>query len=245
MRLIDEIQCGNIICGVAKDKADIEAAEKLRYEMLLMDFNSENTNANATDKSEYDDICEHLVAIDTDTNKVVGTYRVLASNKLPKGAMWITEHEFDITNLKNCGEGIVELSRAVVHADYRNGSVIKMLWKALFVYALKYNIRYLFGTASYHGIDKGKYTNSFAWLNDKYLVDDVLSCTPIEHAVEFGTSYDLEKAKEETPSLIKGYLAMGSKVTKGGYIDYEFGSIDVLTILDLKNVSRVFERIIK
>ena len=247
-RLIDEIKCGNIICGVAVREKDIEAAEKLRYDMLLMDFNENNTNNAGTDKSPYDELCDHLVAIDTDTNKVVGTYRILASNspKFVAGCEYITEHEFNISNLKATGENIVELSRAVVHPDYRNGAVIKLLWKSLYVYGVRHNIRYLFGTASYHGVDGTKYDNSFAWLKDKYSVDNSIDAPayapnyPIKDI-----EYDVQVAKEETPSLIKGYLAMGCKVATGTYIDYEFGSIDVLTILDLQNTNRMFERMFK
>ena len=247
-RLIDEIQCGNIICGVAISNEDIEAAEKLRYDMLLMDFNQNNTNNAGTDKSPYDDLCDHLVAIDVDTNKVVGTYRILASNspKFVAGSEYITEHEFDITNLKATGENIVELSRAVVHPDYRNGAVIKLLWKSLFIYKNRHDIRYLFGTASYHGVDESKYANSFAWLKDKYLVDnDIDASAYAPNCVLPSGEYDLVAAKDETPSLIKGYLAIGCKVANGAYIDYEFGSIDVLTILDLKNTNRMFERMFK
>lgn len=244
-RLLYQQTCGNIICGVAKDKADIEKAEKLRYDMLLMEFNENNVRANKTDKSEYDDICDHLIAIDTDTDEVVGTYRVLSSDKKPAHACWVTENEFDITNLKNTGERIIELSRAVVHADYRNGVVIKMLWKMLSYYCAVHNVRYLFGTASYRGVKYDDFKNSFAWLKDKFLVDKTLDCVPCSPSLVLEGAYDLALAKEETPSLIKGYLAMGCKVADGAYIDYEFGSIDVLTILDLRNITGVLRRILR
>ena len=235
----------NISCGVAIDKSDIEKAQKLRYDMLVMNYNNHNTNNNSTDASEYDDICEHLIAVDETTGQVVGTYRVLPSDLLPKDAKYISEKEFDLTNLKNSGAGLVELSRAVVHPDYRNGVVIKMLWRVLDTYRTVHHTRYLFGTASYHGTDVSKYANSFAWLKDKYLVDEKLNCPPKSPNAPMGDVYDIVLAKQETPALIRGYLTFGSWVSDGIYIDKEFGSVDILTILDLEHLNEAFWRRMK
>ena len=40
------------------------------------------------------------------------------------------------------------------------------------------------------------------------------------------------------PSLLKAYLRLGAKVSRNGYIDYDFNSCDVLIIVDTKNADQ-------
>lgn len=239
-QLAQEIKSGNIVVRLAESKDELEQAQKLRYDMLVMDFNTNNINDSGSDKSDYDNICSHLIAIDTDINKVVGTYRLLRSSKCMDE--FVCEREFDITNLRKQDVELMELSRAVVHKDYRNGIVIKLLWKALLEYCKQFNVRYMFGTASFHGVDESKYFNAFKYLYDKYLVSPELDCKPLAPSVQLNMidECDIVLAKAEIPSLIKGYLAMGAFVSNGVYVDHEFGSMDVLTIIDLHNLNQAY-----
>ncbi len=244
-KLNQVISCGNIEVRLAQSPDEVLQAQKLRYDMLILDFNNAPTNDSGLDKSDYDDICSHMIAIDTTTGKVVGTYRIVRSSNTDN---FVCEHEFDLTNLRSQKCEILETSRAVVHQDYRNGIVLKMLWKGLFAYCTQYNVRYLFGTASFHGTDASKYDQAFAYLRDKYLVADSIDCPPCAPSASLNAvaEYDVAEAKAQIPSLIKGYMAMGAKIANGAYIDYDFNSIDVLTILDLQNMNTAYvQRIIR
>ena len=63
-------------------------------------------------------------------------------------------------------------------------------------------------------------------------------CAPLNPLKEI--EIDPVKAKSELPSLIKGYLAMGCKVGKGAFIDYDFNSTDIMIILDLQNINEAY-----
>ncbi len=229
-------ESGNVVVRLAENKEEIFQAQKLRYKELLQQFDK-NKRDDGLDKSEYDDFCDHIVAVDKTTNKVVGTYRLMNKEHLKFKNQFICETEFDISKLKNCSENILELGRAVVDVNYRNGVVIKLIWQALFKYSQIHNIRYLFGTASFHGVDFDDYKHAFAYLHDNYMAEESICCTAhtpnadlnLLRQTESG-EVDVKLAKSEIPPLVKGYLAMGSKVGKGVFFDYDFNSMDVMII---------------
>ena len=39
------------------------------------------------------------------------------------------------------------------------------------------------------------------------------------------------------PGLLRAYLKLGSKVSRNGYIDYDFNSCDVMTVMDRLNMN--------
>lgn len=244
MRRIENIApIGNLAIGFADTKEELKELQKLRYDQLVLCYDDHKAK-NGSDASEYDDFCDHLIVKDLTNNKIVGTYRVMTNKHLVYKDSFITETEFDITNLKNSGSNIVELSRAVVDDEYRNGAVIKLLWHGIFDYCEKNDIRYMFGTASFHGVDSEKYKNAFSYLHYNSMADENVMCFAKEPSAKYQLlekdQIDMNAYKEEMPSLIKGYLALGSQVGKGVYIDYEFNSIDVLIIFDLEKINRKF-----
>ena len=108
------------------DPDELREAQKLRYDFLLKEFDQEKNDLDGLDDDGYDAYTDSIVAIDKRTGRIVGTYR-LATARTLKGHPYKTEEEFDISALKNDPDGIVEAGRAVVHGDYRNGTVIGLL----------------------------------------------------------------------------------------------------------------------
>lgn len=230
------------VLGLA-EKKDIKALQKLRYDELILDYDS-SKEANGLDASEYDDFCDHLIVKEIDTNKIVGTYRLMTNKHLKHKNEFICESEFNISKLKQCPENILELGRAVVHKGYRQGTVLKLLWSGILDYSKMNNVRYLFGTASFHGVNTDDYKNAFSKVYYSNLVDENIMCEAKEPnaplCVLKPEEIDPIKAKSEMPSLIKGYLAMGCKVGKGAFIDYDFNSTDIMVILDLQNINETY-----
>jgi len=230
------------VLGLA-DKDEIEELQKLRYDELILDYDS-SKSAGGLDASEYDDFCDHLIVKDIETNKIVGTYRLMTNKHLVNKNEFICECEFDITKLKNCSENILELGRAVVHKDYRQGTVLKLLWSGIMDYSRINNVRYLFGTASFHGVNPADYNNAFSKIYYNNLASDDIMCEAKNPCAPLNVlkpeEVDAIKAKSETPSLIKGYLAMGCKAGKDAFIDYDFNSTDIMIILDLQNINTAY-----
>ena len=244
MKQVEEIApIGNLVLGMATTKEEIEELQKFRYQQLVLNYDDKK-DTSGTDASEYDDFCDHLIVKDIEKDKIVGTYRLMNSMHLKYKDEFISETEFNIDNLKNCGHKIVELGRAVVDDEYRNGAAIKLLLHGLLNYCEKNGIRYMFGTASFHGNDANKYLNAFSYLHHNCLADQSVMGYAKEPKAVFDLipkeQIDMGAYNQEMPSLIKCYLALGSKVGEGVYIDRDFNSIDVLAIFDIEKINRKF-----
>ena len=66
------------VMGVARTEDEIREAQRLRYRVFVEEMGARLPGGEEwIDKDMYDPFCEHLLVRDTDTNEVVGTYRIL------------------------------------------------------------------------------------------------------------------------------------------------------------------------
>ncbi|HHU24820.1 MAG: GNAT family N-acetyltransferase [Bacilli bacterium] len=226
---------------------ELEDVQRMRYQEIVLEYNQENLNEMGTDYSPYDQYCDHIIAIDSKTQEIVGTYRVMQKHHVEPLGGFLTEAEYDITSLKNSPYQILELGRAVVKKEYRGSIVLKLIWKFLFQYVEEYQIRFLFGTASFYGTDPFAYRYGLSLLYHNYLIDNEYCPKAIGESSGSMNMVELEeldsqKAMDEIPSLIKGYLAMGAKVGDGYFVDFPFKSVDVFILLDLFNFNEAYVR---
>ena len=220
------------------DPDELREVQRLRYDFLLREFDEKKEDRDGLDDDGYDAYTDSILAIDKRTGRIAGTYRLATAETL-KGHPYKTEEEFDISALKNDPDGIMEAGRAVVHGDYRNGTVIGLLWRGLVTYARDHHLRYIFGTCSLHGTDPGKYIDCTSVLNRFYLSGQ-FAVRAVHNPFEYGAREDLSRSDAEIPSLLKAYLMMGARVSQNGFIDYDFNCCDVMTILDCMNLNERF-----
>ncbi|MBO4668028.1 MAG: GNAT family N-acetyltransferase [Bacilli bacterium] len=230
-----------------KTDAELKQVQAFRYQYLLRDYNP-GLPLEGFDDDGYDEFSDSLLVIDTEKNIIVGTYR-LATPQTIKDAKYLTEFEYDITPLKQSGQGFVELGRAAVHPDYRNGFVIQLLFLGLYNYAVENGCQYMIGLCSFHGIDPTLYPHAMMYLKKEYLSPDFKI-----HAINKPFSFDMIKedeldytlAKEQMPGLLRMYLNLGAKVGCDGFIDEEFKSCDVLILTNVSQINmRYLERIMR
>lgn len=227
----------NILIKLAETEEEFEQIYRLRYFELILDYNKNQINENEMDKDEYDDICDQMIAVDTTTNKVIGTYRLLKLSKLPIGMKLLTEGEFDITPLKKYE--VLEVGRAVVEPKYRDGATISMLWKGVIRYAVSVNVDFMIGTASFHGVDPNIYQDSLSYLHFEHLSPSDIRCNVNKTTwtrTDLKDDYDVVEAKKHLPPLIKGYLRLGATIGEGAYLDIPFNSLDVLIVLKISDI---------
>lgn len=227
---------GNIQTRLARTKEEVKAALELRYKELILVYNPANTNDTGLDYDPIDDVCDHLIAIDTDVNEVIGTYRLIRSEHVDK---FITESEYDLSKLKKYN--LLEISRAVVKPAYRDGSAIQLLWKSIITYAKAYDSDYMIGTASFFGQDPMQYAESFTYLYHQHLSEESIRCKAYDPSFPLNLipekDFDVMQAKRNLPPLIKGYLRLGCSIGDGIYMDASFNSLDVLIVLEIKTIN--------
>ena len=233
-----QIISGNILVKLADTLEEYNQVYKLRYQELLLEYNQEKQMEDEIDKDEYDEVCDHLIAIDTNLNQVIGTYRLIKKSHLKQLKTFLTETEFNIYPLKKYE--ILELGRAVVKSNYHDGVTISMLWRGVIQYALSQEVDVMIGTASFHGIDPTVYKETLAYLYDNHLSTEDIRCYANKDSyspLKMIDEYDIQIAKKQMPPLIKGYLNLGATIGDGVYIDKEFNSCDVLIVLMIKEIN--------
>ncbi len=239
---IQEFTVSNIKIKMATTVEEKMKVYNLRYKSLILDYDKGKEGPKEIDKDEYDNYCDYIVAIDTNTNEVVGTYRLIRKEHAQKVGMFFTEKEFNIDNLKNKNCDILEIGRAVVKEEYRDGLVIGLLWKAVIRYALSLQVKYLFGTASFHGTDptlyqhslSSLYYNHISALDKRTFAREDSRCDLQQLSI---ADVDPNRAKKEMPPLVKGYINLWATIGEGAYIDHSFKSIDVLILLEMDKIN--------
>lgn len=238
------------VLRLAQDDRDLRAAQRLRYRVFVQELGATGPmvdHAAALERDAFDPHFDHLLLIDTRRDAaaledVVGVYRLLPSDRLAQVGRFYSEDEYDLTALKSSGRKLVELGRSCVHADFRGGTAMLLLWNALAGYVLERGIEILFGAASFHGTDVQALAQPLAYLHHNHLAPPALRVTARpEHAVPMDLiprdQVDRRAAMAGTPALIKAYLRLGGYVGEGAFIDRAFNTTDVCLVMDTAAMS--------
>lgn len=231
----------NFQVSMAVHQDEVLEAQRLRYKVFAEEMGARlNTPEPGVDVDLYDPFCDHLLVRDGDTGEIVGTYRILSPQAAKRVGNYYTETEFDLTRLHHLRESMVELGRSCVHADYRSGSVITLLWAGLAEYMLKNGYEYLIGCASI-AMHDGGHNAAGIWhaVKDKHL-------GPVEWRVFPRCPLPLEAldstAAPVLPPLIKGYLRVGSYITGEPAWDPDFNTADLPILLPMNNINKAYAR---
>lgn len=224
---------------VKGDDPLLKAAQKLRYQNF---FNIKNLESKL-DVDEFDNFCDHLLVIDTEISNdfVVGTYRLMMNAGGNNKIKLYTETEFDLQNLKNKKSRILEAGRSCVHPDYRDGRIIRLLWRGLASYIFQNKVDYVVGCASFNETKVDKLLNELSYLYYFHQAPKSICSEPIITKSIFfkkiaKNQIDIKSTFKLLPPLIKAYLRVGSWIGKGAILDKKFKTIDVCIILKAKNI---------
>ena len=199
------------------------------------------------DNDEFDNHCDHLVVIDTSLNNefVVGTYRLLFKPKNRSDFKFYSETEFNITNLKRKNNNLLEAGRSCVLEGYRDGRIIRLLWRGLATYISNNNVELIFGCASFPSSNFLQFSNQLNYLKTFHYPPNNYVVTPLDHLkANFNIkNIPLEKSEKifrTLPPLIKAYIRAGAWISPGATIDRKFNTTDVLIILKTENIIKKY-----
>lgn len=224
----------NLSVSLAQSEREILEAQKLRYQVFAGELGANlPTRTPGVDQDIYDPYCEHLVVRDENSGAVVGTYRILSPEKSREIGGYYSENEFDLTRLQHLRPRMVEIGRSCVHADYRTGATITLLWAGLAKYMLENGYDYLIGCASISMADGG---HAAASLYNR-LGENM---SPLEYRVFPRCPLPLAALKNdlpaELPPLIKGYLRAGAYVCGDPAWDPDFNTADLPILMPMSRL---------
>jgi len=241
------ISAGHYEVRLALSEKEIEAAQALRYRV----FYQEN-NGLATDEmkqlelevDEWDPVAYHIIVTDKKANdSVVGTLRLVSNESLDTGQCFYTEKAFNLDKLRAEYPRILELSRCCIHPDSRSGAILMLIWKFAMKFIIDHEFQLMLGCASFPGTEVSKHESILAFLYRNNLAPKNLRPIPIvENSVAISTLQqqtdedNWDEAKQAVPTLLRGYLKLGAKISDTAIIDPVFNTVFVCIYVDAEKM---------
>jgi putative hemolysin len=240
---------------LSTDPAHIEAAQRLRHDVFTSEpgFAMAQTS-DGLDADRFDQFCDHLLVREDGSGELVGCYRMLPPPGAIAAGSLYTATEFDVSALDALRPSLVEMGRAVVRADHRNGGVVLLMWAGILAYLDRCGYDYVTGCVSVpthpagglERSDSGKSTGEVPGSQLRAVRDFVLrrhgappefTVRPYRPVVIDGRSLDEidPPARVTVPALMRGYLRLGAQVCGEPAHDPDFGVGDFPALLDKRH----------
>lgn len=220
------------------DPDDIAAAQRLRYEVFSAEPGFALKKDDHLDADPFDQFCDHLIVRDDPTGELIGCYRMLPPPGAIAAGSLYTATEFDIRSLDPLRPSMVEMGRAVVRSDHRNGAVILMMWTGILAYLDRCGYDYIVGCVSVPTHAGGPPGAELRGIRDLLLTRHAAPAQytvhPYRPVVLDGRDLDDIEPPDRVvvPALMRGYLRLGARICGQPAHDPEFGVGDFPALLD-------------
>jgi len=223
---------------LTNDSTHIEAAQRLRCEVFSTEPGFAFADDTGFDSDRFDEFCDHILVRDDDSGSIVGCYRMLPPpGAIAAGGLY-TATEFEIGALDALRPSMVEMGRAVVRGDHRNGAVVLMMWSGILAYLDRCGYDHVIGCVSVPTHGMGKPGSELRGVRDvvrrRHFAAAEHIVVPYRPVVLDGLGLDQIEppARPAMPPLIRGYLRLGARICGDPAHDPEFGVGDFPALLD-------------
>ena len=250
---LDNIKNDRYEVRLAKTQDEIIAAQKLRYQVFFIEDGATPTDqvrAECRDFDEFDAYCDHLLAIDLTAGSnpedyVIGTYRLMRKGGAKAAGHWYSQSEFNVEKFNNYDGEVLELGRACVKKEYRTKIVMQMLWNGLAAYMFDHEIKLMFGCGSFLGTDMDKYKQSLSYLYYNHVADGDLAIDAItkdkrDYPILPREEVNDLEAFKQLPTMVRGYVRIGCKVSRSIFVDWGFNCFDVCIIFETDKLKKSY-----
>ncbi len=231
------MELGRYRVTIAQTLADREAACRLRFKVFNIELGEglESSYRSGLDTDHFDLFCDHMIVEDRSTRTVVGTYRMQTGVTAATNLGYYSAQEFDFAPYEPLRGNLLELGRASIDREHRSSEVLTLLWRGIAQYTRLHNLRYLIGCSSLNSQDSKTGWQMYRQLSE-YLVTEEFRTTPTpKYSLPFTT--EAPEALTKVPKLLRTYIGIGAKICGAPAWDREFGTIDFLTLLDMRELT--------
>ena len=235
---------GHFQVMIAESEAEVRLAQKLRYDVF---FRGRRTEGFAPEKGEgeldidrFDPQFRHIVVLDRESGKAVGTYRFQSGVEAKRGLGFYSSTEYCLSGVE-FDDSFFEVGRSCVAEEFRGGAVISLLWLGIHELHRLEHWRHLFGCVSFPEEQLAGAWNLYdAQAASAGLDDEIRGVPQPSYRVERPST--AETASAPLPPLLKGYLRLGAQIAGEPVLDKAFGTVDLLIHLDFDRVSERYLR---
>src|ERR1700744_4075062 len=235
---------------LSNDPTQIEAAQRLRYDVFSSEPGFALTgDSDGRDADRFDEHCDHLLVREDNSGQLVGCYRMLTPTGAVAAGGLYTATEFDVRALDSLRPSLVEMGRAVVHNDHRNGAVVLLMWAGILAYLDHCDYDYVTGCVSVPVAGDGgppgtQIRGVRDFVSKRHAAPDDYRVYPHRPVVIDGRSLD-EIDPPPRPGLtplIRGYLRLGARICGGTAHQADFGGGGLPALLDKRQADTRYLR---
>jgi putative hemolysin len=224
---------------LSTDPALIDAAQRLRHDVFTSEPGFELAGAiDGRDADRFDEYCDHLLVREDNSGELVGCYRMLPPpGAIAAGGLY-TATEFDVEGIDPLRPSLVEMGRAVVREDHRNGGVVLLMWAGILAYLDRCGYDYVAGCVSVpvQGCEGDAPGSQIRGVRDFVRRRHAAPYTvhPYRPVIIDGSGLDDidPPARVSVPPVMRGYLRLGAQVCGEPAHDPDFGVGDFPALLD-------------
>jgi len=232
----DAVEAGRYRLSFARTAEDLDRILRLRFTVFNLELGEGLDEAYVTrrDEDDFDQAFHHLLIASRETGEVVGTYRMQTAAMAAAQGGFYSAAEFDLGGVP--GEVLgrsVEIGRACVAREHRNGRVLHLLWRGLATYLRWNRATSLFGCCSLTSQDPRLGLSVLARLEREGRLDPRISVTPLPALACHDDAPGAPWPEPHIPALFQSYLTLGAGVWGPPAIDRRFKTIDFLVGLDV------------
>ena len=226
----DVFQKGKYTARMARGRADMRAAQALRYRAFI------DPEGDGIDEDRFDASCKHVM-VEAEDGTLVAAYRLLP---LASGAAIDTSYAaqfYDLARLAVYPGRMVEMGRFCIRPGLRDPEILRVAWAMMTRFVDGTGVEMMFGCSSFTGTDPGAHLAGFAMLKARFQAPE--RWAPGARAPEiFRFSKDMvaKPSLRAVPPLLRTYLAMGGWVSDHAVIDRDLGTMHVFTGLEVSAV---------
>jgi len=238
------LDSGKYTVKTVSSPRELRGALALRSEVFREEFGVTGSTREIWDIDELDFVADHLILVEKSTGKIVGTYRLICSERSER---FYSQSEFEMSRLMATPGVKLELSRACTHPEFRGGMAMVLLWRGIAQYMAAVNASVLFGCSSFRTEDPKHAAELRRYFIRTGKASPELGVTPLPEYRMEGLDQSDESALADEPSLpipplVQLYLKAGARLSPEPAHDRAFHCLDFLTVLPVDAIDEKFVR---
>jgi len=231
------LELGPYRVTIAQTLAEREAACRLRFKVFNIELGEglQSSYKTGLDTDQFDLFCDQLIVEERNSRAIVGTYRMQTGASAEQMLGYYSEQEFVFAPYEGLRSAILELGRASIDREHRSSEVLTLLWRGIAQYTRLHHLRYLIGCSSVTSQDPRIGWQMYRQFSEFYVSEEFRTVpTP---AYILPPTDEAPEVPAKVPKLLRTYIGIGAKICAAPALDREFGTIDFLTLLDMRELT--------
>lgn len=240
---------GRYVARLAEGRADIEAAQRLRY-LAFVAGRGAAERAGGLEADDFDALCQHILVHEVKSGALVCCFRMMPLAHGAEIGRSYSAQYYELSALQDFDGPMVEMGRFCIHPEWRDPDILRVAWGAMTRYVDERGVEMLFGCSSFAGTDEAEYLDAFAMLKHRHLapkrfLPKIKAPNVFKFAQKLRRKPDAKRAMLKMPPLLRTYLMMGGWTSDHAVVDRDLNTLHVFTGLEIRAIPPARARLLR